>query len=49
MVSITARAGGRSSTIQAKRPLFSELWKYYPVKMSASDVNRTGFVGDFFI
>lgn len=38
MVSITARAGGRSSTIQAKRPLFSELWKYYPVKMSASDV-----------
>ncbi|SPL70300.1 type VI secretion system amidase effector protein Tae4 [Acinetobacter stercoris] len=35
---ISATAGGQSSTIRANRPLFSELWKNYPIKMAAGDV-----------
>jgi hypothetical protein len=38
MANITATAGGQSSAIQAKRPLFSTLWSNYPVKMAAGDV-----------
>lgn len=38
MATITAAVGGQSSSIQAKRPLFSTLWSNYPVKMAASDV-----------
>lgn len=38
MTGITATVGGQSSTIQAKRPLFSALWENYPVKMPAADV-----------
>lgn len=43
MAVITAAAGGQSSAIQAKRPLFSTLWSNYPVKMAAPDVY--GLVG----
>ena len=38
MAVITATVGGQSSTVQAKRPLFLNLWENYPVKMAAGDV-----------
>lgn len=38
---IRATSSGQASTIQVNRPLFSELWKNYPVKMAAPDVYQT--------
>ncbi|MDC5425815.1 hypothetical protein OHW81_06825, partial [Acinetobacter baumannii] len=38
---IRATSSGQASTIQVNRPLFSELWKNYPVKMAAHDVYQT--------
>ncbi|WP_445116660.1 type VI secretion system amidase effector protein Tae4 [Acinetobacter sp. WZC-1] len=40
---IRASAGGQTARVQVNRPLFTDLWKNYPVKMAAGDVY--GMVG----